>query len=103
MQYIPLASLRDLQTHKLICSISDGYRILIALAEDQIYAVDDACTHEEASLSKGSIHGDYVKCPLHGSRFRLATGESLDNPAQEALNTYPVKIEGDNILVGLPA
>ena len=102
MQFVHLASLNDLQTRKLICSKTDGYRILIALAEDKVYAVDDMCTHEDASLSKGSLHADCVKCPLHGSRFRLATGEALDDPAEEALNTYEVKIDGDNILVGLP-
>mgnify|MGYP001822771506 FL=1 len=79
-----------------------SYRILIALAEGTVYAVDDMCTHEDASLSKGSLHADCVKCPLHGSRFRLSSGEALDEPAEEALNTYPVKIEGDDIMVGLP-
>jgi len=102
LQFIHLASLNDLQTRKLICAKTDGYRILIALAEDKVYAVDDMCTHEDASLSKGSLHADCVKCPLHGSRFSLATGEALDEPAEEALNTYEVKIDGDNILVGLP-
>jgi len=102
LQFIHLASLKDLQTRKLICAKTDSYRILLALAEDKIYAVDDMCTHEDASLSKGSLHGDCVKCPLHGSRFRLASGEALDDPAEEALNTYPVKVEGDDILVGIP-
>ena len=60
------------------------------------------CTHEDASLSKGSLHGDCVKCPLHGSRFRLSSGEALDEPAEEALSTYEVKIEGDDILVAMP-
>ncbi len=102
MQFTHLASLKDLQTRKLICAKTDGYRVLIALTEDNVYAVDDMCTHEDASLSKGSLHGDCVKCPLHGSRFRLSSGEALDDPAEEALNTYEVKIEGDNILVALP-
>ena len=102
MPYIHLASLDDLKTRKLICAKTEGYRILIALAENSVYAVDDMCSHEDASLSKGSLHGDCVKCPLHGSRFRLTSGEALDEPAEEALNTYPVKIEGDRIMVGIP-
>jgi len=102
LQFVHLASLKDLQTRKLICSKTNSYRILLALAEDKVYAVDDMCTHEDASLSKGSLHGDCVKCPLHGSRFRLQTGEALDDPAEEALNTYEVKVEGDDILVAIP-
>ncbi len=102
MPFTHLASFSDLQTRKLICAKTDSYRILIALAEGNVYAVDDMCTHEDASLSKGSLHGDCVKCPLHGSRFRLKSGEALDEPAEEALTSYPVKIDGDDILVQLP-
>lgn len=102
MQFTHLASYEDLQTRKLICVKTESYRILIALADNQVYAVDDMCTHEDASLSKGSLHGDCVKCPLHGSRFLLSTGKALDEPAEEALKTYQVKIEGDNILIALP-
>lgn len=102
MPFIHLASLKDLRTRKLICAKTNSYRILIALAQDKVFAVDDMCTHEDASLSKGSLHDDCVKCPLHGSRFKLATGEALDEPAEDALVTYDVKIEGDDILVAIP-
>jgi 3-phenylpropionate/trans-cinnamate dioxygenase ferredoxin subunit len=102
LPFTHLASLSDLKTRKLICAKTDSYKILIALTEGKVYAVDDMCTHEDASLSKGSLHGDCVKCPLHGSRFRLESGEALDEPAEEALATYPVKIDGDDILVQLP-
>ena len=68
-----------------------------------MYAVDDMCSHEDASLSKGSLHADCVKCPLHGSRFKLATGEAMDEPADQAINTYKVRIDGDKILVALPS
>jgi nitrite reductase/ring-hydroxylating ferredoxin subunit len=65
--------------------------------------VDDTCTHEEASLSSGVLRGGLVKCPLHGSRFDVRTGEALEEPAQENLRTYPVREEGGRVFVGLPA
>lgn len=102
MSYTPLASLQDLKTRRLLCVSSGGLRILLAWAENTVYAVDDMCSHEDASLSKGSLHGNCVKCPLHGSRFSLASGEALNEPAEEKLNTYDVKIEADTILVRLP-
>ena len=102
MPYIHLASLKDLKTRRLYCAQHANKRILLAYANDQVYAVDDMCSHEDASLSKGSLHGDCVKCPLHGSRFRLSSGEALDEPAEVPLNTYNVRLEGDNILVELP-
>ena len=103
MNFIPLASLNDLLTRKLISVKSEGYRILIALVEDTVYAIDDIRAHENTSLSEGLLHEDCVKCPKSGNLFRLSTGESLDGNAEAPLTTYDVKIEGDDILVCLPA
>ena len=79
-----------------------GRRILLANVDGRFYAADDTCTHEEASLSSGFLEGALVKCPLHGSRFNVCTGEVLDEPAEENLRTYPVRVEGDSILIALP-
>jgi len=79
-----------------------GRRILLANVDGRVCAVDDACTHEDASLSTGVLKGDLVKCPLHGSRFNVCTGKALEEPAEENLRTYPVRQEGGRILVGLP-
>jgi nitrite reductase/ring-hydroxylating ferredoxin subunit len=102
VNFIHLASLNDLLTRKLISVKSEGYRILVALVEDTVYAIDDIRSHGETSLSEGSINGDCVKCPKSGSLFRLSTGEALDGHAEAPLATYDVKIEGDDILVCLP-
>jgi 3-phenylpropionate/trans-cinnamate dioxygenase ferredoxin subunit len=79
-----------------------GRRILLANVAGRLYAVDDTCTHEEASLSAGVLKGELVKCPLHNSRFNVRTGEALEEPAEEPLRTYPVREEGGRILVGVP-
>ena len=79
-----------------------GRRILLANVAGRLYAVDDTCTHEEASLSTGVLQGELVKCPLHNSRFNVRTGEALEEPAEEDLRTYPVREEGGRILVGVP-
>ena len=97
--FVKLASLHELSTSKLMRVKGDNYDLCLAYVEGSVYAIDDLCTHEDASLAKGSLHGHCVKCPLHGSRFDLSTGEALDEPAGEAVNSYPVKIDGDDILV----
>jgi nitrite reductase/ring-hydroxylating ferredoxin subunit len=79
-----------------------GRRILLANVDGRYCAADDTCTHEEASLSTGVLNGELVKCPLHGSRFNLCTGKALEEPAEEDLRTYPVRLEGGRILIGLP-
>jgi nitrite reductase/ring-hydroxylating ferredoxin subunit len=79
-----------------------GRRILLANVAGRLYAVDDTCTHEAASLSTGVLKGELVKCPLHNSRFNVRTGQALEEPAEEDLRTYPVREEGGRILVGVP-
>src|SRR3970040_3180585 len=78
-------------------------RILLANVGGRYYAVDDTCTHEDASLSAGFLQGEWVKCPLHGSRFNVRTGEVVEEPASEKLATYPVRIEADEVWIGTPS
>lgn len=100
-QFVKLASLSHLATGRLLRVEHNGKDICLAYANGSVYAVDDMCSHEDASLAKGSLHGNCVKCPLHGSRFDLKTGEALDEPAHEPINTYAVKLDGDDILVAI--
>jgi 3-phenylpropionate/trans-cinnamate dioxygenase ferredoxin subunit len=77
----------------------DGHPLLIANVDGDYYAVDDTCTHEDASLSTGSLKGHLIKCPLHGSRFNVRTGAVPEDPAEENLKTYTVVIDGRDILI----
>jgi len=79
-----------------------GRRILLANVDGRLCAVDDTCTHEDASLSAGVLKGEFVKCPLHNSRFNVCTGKAMEEPAEENLRTYPVREEGGRVLLGLP-
>ena len=89
----------DIQPGQMKRVVIDGRKILIANAEGTYYAVDDTCSHEDFSLSYGCLDGDMIKCSLHGSRFSLKTGEPQDEPADEPINTYELKLENNNILV----
>jgi len=77
----------------------NGYRIAVFNASGTFYAVDDTCTHEEASLAEGPLSGEIIACPKHGSRFHLPTGRVLSLPAVRPVNTYEVKVEGGDVLV----
>ncbi len=66
------------------------------------YATDDICSHAYASLADGYVENGQIECPLHGACFDIKTGKALTAPASVDLKTYPVKIEGDKILVGVP-
>ena len=57
------------------------------------YAVDDTCTHAQASLSEGFLEGATIECPLHGGRFDLRTGAAVWSPAFRPVATYAVRVE----------
>lgn len=65
----------------------------------QFCAIDDTCPHADGSLSEGSIEGEEVECPWHGSRFNIKTGEVTAQPACENVGRYNVRVTGDDIEV----
>lgn len=77
----------------------EGHRVALFNLNGAFYAIDDVCTHEEASLSDGAIDGETVECPWHGALFNIKTGAALTMPAVTPVRTYAVKVEGDRILV----
>ena len=80
------------------------HRVEIAIAnagEGRFFAVDDICSHAESSLSEGEVDVDdcTIECPRHGSTFDLATGRPRTLPATLPVPAFPVKVEGDTILI----
>ncbi len=74
-------------------------KILLANLDGKLYATDRICTHEEADLSTGMLSEEGVRCPLHLSVFNLQTGEPQNPPAENALKTYNIKINENEVYV----
>ena len=73
--------------------------ICVTRIGDEVFAIDDTCTHSDASLSEGDVTGFKIECWLHGAEFDLRTGEALTLPANIALKTYAVSIDGNAVTV----
>jgi nitrite reductase/ring-hydroxylating ferredoxin subunit len=69
--------------------------------DGNFFAINDCCTHEEASLSDGTIFGDEIECPLHGGAFEIRTGLPAGMPVVTPVQTYQVRVVGDDIQVGI--
>jgi nitrite reductase/ring-hydroxylating ferredoxin subunit len=69
--------------------------------DGEFFALDDCCTHEEASLSDGEIIGDEIECPLHGGAFEIRTGMPVSFPVVVPAKTYKVRVEGDEVQIAL--
>lgn len=77
----------------------DGEPVALVRLGDEVHALHDTCSHEEASLSEGELFDGELECPLHGSTFSLETGRPSCLPAMKPVPTYEVTIDGDDVVV----
>jgi len=91
--------LSDLTVGKPVKIEKDGRAICVARVGDEVFAVDDTCSHSDASLSEGDVTDFKIECWLHGAEFDLRTGEALTPPAVAPLKTYSVSVDGDSVTV----
>jgi anthranilate 1,2-dioxygenase large subunit len=78
-----------------------GTPIALYRIGDEIYATDGMCTHAAGLLADGFLEDGEIECPLHQARFDIRTGKALCEPAIENLRTYPVKVQGGDVLIDL--
>jgi 3-phenylpropionate/trans-cinnamate dioxygenase ferredoxin subunit len=89
----PLAEVRDGAAVSVELTETD---VVVVRVGDEIFALEDICSHAEFPLSDGEVDGHTIECLLHGSRFDLRTGKSLGPPATQPVRTYPVSVlDGD--------
>lgn len=80
----------------------DGRPIAVFNIAGTYYAIADICSHDDGPVAEGDLHGYEIECPRHGAHFDVRTGKVLSFPAIVDIPAYPVKVEGNEILVGLP-
>ena len=73
--------------------------IMVCNVDGTIYAIEDVCTHDGGQLDQGCLEGCVIECPRHGAKFDVTTGAVLAMPAVESVRTYPVRLDGESILV----
>ncbi|HVK99677.1 MAG TPA: Rieske 2Fe-2S domain-containing protein [Dongiaceae bacterium] len=103
------------------CVKLENQKILLVRHKGTIHALENRCPHVGLSLEKGKVENGVITCPWHGSSFDVATGENRDwvngvlgvsvpkwtaklislGKAPQPVRTYPVAIEGDDVMVDL--
>ncbi len=73
--------------------------IAVFNVDGDFYAIDDTCTHQDASLADGWLEGCAIECPLHASCFDLRTGKVSGPPAKTPVRTHRVVVADGMIYV----
>lgn len=101
-QWVEACAKDDIDEEDVIRFDHDGHVYAIYRSpDDEFFATDGLCTHEQVNLADGLVMDDIIECPKHNGRFNYKTGEAKGAPVCVNLRTYKVKVEGDAVLVEL--
>ncbi|MEM9923288.1 MAG: FAD-dependent oxidoreductase [Cyanobacteria bacterium P01_D01_bin.50] len=101
-RYVRVGNEKDLKKGEIRqISVKDN-KILLARNEDGFFATAAYCTHYGAPLEKGVLNGERVVCPWHNACFNIKNGNLEEPPALDALPSFPVSVEGGDVIVQLP-
>ena len=101
MTFKRACALSDLAEGESLAVELEGEPVAVVRTEGEVFAIRDVCSHAEVPLTEGEVDGYTIECWLHGSCFDLRTGEPTNMPATVPVPVYPVRIEGDDVLVSV--
>jgi 3-phenylpropionate/trans-cinnamate dioxygenase ferredoxin component len=95
---IPVCPVGDLPPGEAVRVDTDP-PIAVFNVDGEFYAIDDTCTHQDASLADGWLDGCSIECPLHASCFDLRTGKPSSPPARKPVRTHRVSVAAGVLVV----
>lgn len=101
MSYIRVASASEIVEGSIKTVYTQAGRLGLTRVAGEILAFEDVCTHDDGPLAGGTIEGEVVTCPRHGAKFNMRTGAVLRMPATEDIETFVVRVQGDEVEVDI--
>jgi len=91
-----LCALAELAPGKPVRVELDDLDVAVVKVGDEVFAIEDVCSHADVPLSEGEVDGCTIECELHGSRFDLRTGKPTGPPASRPVPVFPTSVlDGD--------
>lgn len=98
---VKVAQVSDLEPGQATVVHAEGEDIALFNVGGTFHAIHNTCLHKGGPLGEGELEGTTVTCPWHGWQYDVTTGSTMINPAVKVAS-FPVKVEGSDILVELP-
>ena len=99
MSFERACSLDDVRPDEALAVTLGDLEVAVARDGDEVFAVENICSHAAVALSEGEVSDCTVECWLHGSRFDLRTGKPTGLPATEPIATFPVDVRDGDVYV----
>lgn len=109
MEFVRVAGTQDVQEGQIIPIEANGNKLLLAKSGGTFHAAQRKCPHLGLNLCRGSIEDGAIVCMFHKASFDLESGKVRRDPkllfigmkAKGDLAVYPVRVEGEDVLVGV--
>jgi nitrite reductase/ring-hydroxylating ferredoxin subunit/uncharacterized membrane protein len=97
--YEVVMPLEGIEENKLYRVTASGVPVILLRRGLQFYAISATCPHAGGPLDEGTLEGDVVQCPWHGSRFRMRDGRVLTGPATVNAPRYDVRVRNGQVAI----
>ncbi|MEF2277489.1 Rieske 2Fe-2S domain-containing protein [Deinococcus sp. YIM 134068] len=98
-EFVPVLADADLPENVPTRVKAGEVPVLLVRQGEHIHALAETCSHLGGPLSEGRIEGDAIRCPWHGSLFRLSDGYVLESPSAHAQPCFLTRVQGGQIEV----
>jgi len=98
-EFEKIAKTEDIVSGEIKSFVVGPDMIAVCNVDGKYYAFRDECTHQALPLSDGMLEGKRLTCSYHSAEFNVETGEALCLPAVDAIETFELKIEGEDIFI----
>ena len=80
----------------------EGKPLVIFNVAGGLFSIADVCSHDDGPVSEGELESYNITCPRHGAQFDVRTGRVIRMPAVVDIPSYPVRVVGGVIQLGVP-
>ena len=99
MTFVRACSLDEVPADEALGVTVGAYDVAVARNGDEVFALQNECSHAAVALSEGDVADCQIECWLHGSMFDLRTGKPTNLPATEPVATFPIDVRGTDVYV----
>ncbi len=99
MSFVKVAEKDELSPGTMKGAKANSTHVLLVNLDGSYYAIGNICKHMQCELSGGTLKGEVITCPCHGSQYNVKTGAVVRGPTKAPEPAYEVKVEGEQVLV----
>jgi nitrite reductase/ring-hydroxylating ferredoxin subunit len=100
-EFFTLGNAGDIPEGEVRAFDAHGVPVAVANAGGTFFAFGDTCTHRQCSLAEGELEDTTIICPCHGSEFDIRTGEVVNPPARDPVQSYEARVEDGRVQIAI--